>query len=614
MTLLSSLVWLSPALFGISIASKARLLPEKTALILVGSLGGICLFTTILFAVSTVMPLTQVDIGIAVILLAGASIVLFVRDGWHTLRLVPFDRAAPFVLIASAILSAVVGGKLLVATSAGLETGIINAWGDLGWHIATITLFAEGQPFPPENPIFAGSRLTYPFLANVHSAILIKTGSSLTESVVLPAIIFMSMTLTLLYCFARDYGKSRVGAGIALMLFIFTGGTLGWLNFANDVRHSGQSLVEFLIHLPPSDYSGSGSNDKGMHVLNPILALLLPQRPFLFGMPLALSILLMLRPRASLTNVHRAIAGVFAGLLPLFHAHTVIALLPTLFGLFILAPGVHWLAFGIPAMLVGFPELLVYMQGEQAGGSFLRFGPGWMIGNENPVWFWLKNTGLLIPATVLGFFMRVPKPAKTTALAGLVLFAIANTFLFAPWAWDNYKIFIYWIIFSLPLVGFVIARALNALPSLARGPLIIIVALHMVSAGLDLWRVALPSATMWTEWDSAGIAIAEKITSVTPKGSVILTAPYHNSPVVLAGRPRYLGYPDHVWSHGGSPWERKKAVQDFYTGGNDTLTETSVDYVFIGPIERSQFNIIIRKSWKLIVREGPYELYYITRS
>src|SRR3989344_4567496 len=87
-------------------------------------------------------------------------------------------------------------------------------------------------------------------------------------------------------------------------------------------------------------YTGSGGDTDGFHFLNPILSLFLPQRSFLFGIPLALAILTLLisvgrRERAYL------FAGIAAGLLPLFHGHTVLALLPP-----IIALAIHdlWLA------------------------------------------------------------------------------------------------------------------------------------------------------------------------------------------------------------------------------------------------------------------------------
>jgi len=59
-----------------------------------------------------------------------------------------------------------------------LYTGILNNWGDLPFHLATITRFAIGGNIPPEDPTFAGVHFTYPFMADLIAAMFVQAGAS----------------------------------------------------------------------------------------------------------------------------------------------------------------------------------------------------------------------------------------------------------------------------------------------------------------------------------------------------------------------------------------------------------------------------------------------------
>ncbi|MEK7557359.1 MAG: hypothetical protein AAB538_05255, partial [Patescibacteria group bacterium] len=197
-------------------------------------------------------------------------------------------------------------------------------------------------------------------------------------------------------------------------------------------------------------------------------------------------------------------------------------------------------------------------------------------------------------------------------VSGLIIFVVANLYLFAPWAWDNSKLLVYFFLFILPLVR---ATALQALkhPRVGFGGRVaisIIIGLHMGAAALDIWKLSLPTAAEWNEWDKAGIEFAKHVKQKTQVGERVVTSPNHNSPIVLAGRPRYLGFAAHVWSHGGDPWEREAAIKDFFEGRIETLPDLQPQYVLVGPQERSSYpNLVLRPHWQVVVQHDDYTLY-----
>ena len=145
--------------------------------------------------------------------------------------------------------------------------------------------------------------------------------------------------------------------------------------------------------------------------------------------------------------------------------------------------------------------------------------------------------------------------------------------------------------------------------------IIALIAVHMLSATLDIWKLILPTSPDWIEWDTSEIEIAKAIQARTPAQASILTAPIHDSPVALTGRAAYLGYAAHVWSHGGSPWNREDAIAKFYANQITQLPETQPDYVLIGPIERRQYpDLVIRPAWQLIAQTASYQLYRLPQN
>lgn len=606
---------------GVALISAARVLHEKVQITALGGLVGLALFTTATYAVSTLAGLNLMVIAaVLLVMIAISTIVWLKAQAWQHWWQQPTDYAALILLAILLIPTALLSHRLLFLDEGTLSVGILNAWGDLPWHMANIMNFAEGQTVPPQNPIFAGMRLTYPFLSNFLSAMLVTAGAGAISSVFLPALLLIPCALMLLYGLTVTLTKSRVAAICVVCLFFFAGGTLGWTRLPSDLSESSLGLMEFLTHLP-RDYTGNGGDPDGYHFLNPLLSLFLPQRSFLFGIPLALGILLLLTaPRR--THLTYVAAGVLAGLLPLFHGHTVLALVPIiliLFGVDMWRPTgtrgeqlQNWMLFVLPAAIIGIPEILYYVRGNGAEGSFFRWGPGWTASDQNLLWFWLKNTGLLIPLIATAFFLPNYRRAKALAVGGLVLFVVANLYLFAPWAWDNFKLFIFWLLLCLPLIGGLLTYLWHHGGGVGKTATVLIVIIHSFTGAIDITKTILPTASGWSEWDAAAADIATRIRDVVPPGQAVVTAPYHNTPVALAGRPMYLGFTGHVWSHGGSPWQREQAIPEFYQGRLAQLPTLSVKYVLVGPVERQRYpELVIASTWQLIAQNQQYQLYQI---
>lgn len=609
--LVAAMVLLIPTIAGAATLSLLKVFREKITILVIGAFLGIAAYGTLSYALAYLFPITAGSVITELLLFLVIAIVALVKGGGRHIMQIKTDRVALAILCISLLLFTVIGSKLLIEKPDGIYTGIINAYGDIGWHGAIITTLSQGTTLPLEDPIFEGELLTYPFLVNLISATMTVIGSSLSASVNLPAIILTPFILVLMYLMVKEYAESTLAGVLACVLFLFGGATFGWVQFFADIANATVPLKDFLLALPAQDYSGVGTSTQGFHFLNPVTSLLLPQRAMLFGIPIVLSVLILLHPTHTKGKYSLIIAGVLSGLLPLFHAHACIALAAAIIALVIAYPSKQWIQFFIPALAIGIPELLFYMGGNAESGSFFRYGPFWMTGNRNHILYWIQNTGAYIPVSILGLFLKAPKSAKALAFAGGFLFIIADTFLFAPWEWDNFKLFVFWLIFILPLVTWCFAMGLkkHTLPLLSVG-IVAILCIHVFAGFLDVYKLAIPTAKTWQEWDTDGIKISQAIQTLTPASQPILTAAVHNSPAILAGRTLFLGYPAHVWSHGGLPWNREKEMKEYFAGTRDTIEGLTPRYILVGPQEHSFApNLVVRPSWKILASYGQYTLY-----
>ena len=611
--LIAAITLLIPAFAGVALVSWLKLFREKILTYSVGSVFGVTLYGTIAYAAAYIVPITPLSVAIQLGLFCIIAISILHPKIFYQLRNMKTDWVGGGIFIVSIILFSIIGSKLLIERPDGLYTGIINAYGDIGWHGAIIMGLSEQGTLPMEDPIFTGERLTYPFLANLISATMVSLGSSLAASINVPAILLIPCLLVLIYIVGKDYGESKQAGIIACALFLFGGAALGWIRLPPDIAASTTSIGEFFLHLPTRDYSGVGTDVNGFHFLNPVTSLLLPQRAMLFGIPIVLSVLLLIHPKRMKRQYAPIVAGLLAGMLPLFHAHACIALSAAILAMLICYPvRSFWVRFFCSALLIGIPELFFYMNGSAVEGSFFRYGPGWMAGTINHIVYWIQNTGIYIPLSIAALCIKkVPKSAKALTGAGTFLFILADTFLFAPWAWDNFKLFVFWLIFILPIIAWCAATLIKRTPRIwIRLGVLGVIFIHIFAGILDIYKLTLPTATTWLEWDQNGIYMARAIQRIVPPKIPVLTAPVHNSPAILSGRSIFLGYPAHIWSHGGTPWEREREIKSYFAEMTNTIEGEDPRYVLVGPQENIVFkSLIIRPTWNAVASYGPYTLY-----
>jgi hypothetical protein len=629
-----------------------------------GAASGLALLATVGFVAASLVGMDRAALVTAAGALCLPALLLFFREyraqiaadlagAAQAIRRAAFDptgAAIGYVILYASltVLLGVAFAHVVFQASDGLYTGFVNNLGDLPFHLQITSSFAHGQNFPPEDPAFAGTRFTYPFIADFLTAMLVRAGASVVFAMWIQNFVLGISLVGMLHYWTEKLTRSPLAGVIAPVLVLFSGG-LGWWMFFTEASAADSGPFEFLRHLP-HDYTIAG--DSIWRWGNSLTTLFIPQRSILFGVPLALLVfsqwwLAVSSSEADVpfqanTRVRRMMAaGFFAGLLPLVHAHSFIVVMGVGVCLALLFPLWRmWIAFFAPALIIGLPEIFWSTHGSGIHAQmFSGWSLGWDRGHTDAVWFWLANTGAFIPLLIAAILWRqkqddqeaeddlVPARLLRFYLPFLACFVVPNLVKLAPWVWDNIKVLFYWYIASVPLVALLLATWFAR----ARWRWLAITALVVLTlaGALDIVRAVTASPgdavnAAQREFDNDGIAIARAIAADTEPRALVLHAPVYNPPVFLTGRRSLLGYPGQIWSRGLDAGTRETDIQKIYSGAPDALQlmrRAHVDYVLLGPEERqylsekrSSVNDEFWQQFPVIAQSGEYRLYKIGAS
>lgn len=582
------------------------LFPPLVQLIIAIILGAI-LNVLIIFGSSFFFGLTLANI-LAIIFLTFSPSLIYLRKRLGSINLIgKFEiKNNLFVLIILVILSIFIillFTKSIYVNEAGVIAGNRLVWTDWPVHLAIIASFVHGDNFPPQNPLYTGQLISYPFFSDFLSSVLQLLGADLKTSVVLPGIIFGLSIIFLLYYLGLSITREKNIAAIGIFIGIFWGG-LGFLYFIFDLLFSA-NFWQTLIY-PPYEYTFF--QGKNLWFFSFLYSELLPQRSFLFGAPMFLIALIFLIKGIS-TNKKSCLltSGSIVGLMPFFHMHSFISLLLlvcTFVPLTVIdtfyKDGINkakeqsdsiFKYFILPIIGLGLIQTPIFLNLDT--NQVFGFNLGWMKGQEPFFLFWFKNTGFFIPLLIFAFFKtKLSSLEKNLMLASSILFILPNIFRFAPWPYDNLKIMTYWYFIS----SFFAAKSLYYFyqKKIFWKTLTIILFLTLILSGMiEVARVFNTDKTNINLWSKEDVELARIINEKTPAKSTLLTAAIHDHPATaLAGRKIIIGYPGNAWSWGHADWaQRESDVRDIFKANlvdpSFLLTKYGVDYILISPREKN---------------------------
>lgn len=458
-------------------------------------------------------------------------------------------------------------------------------YGDAAFHAAMMNSFSQGYNYPPAYPMMAGQPLRYTFLIDFYSAALDRLGLGLEWSIVLPGWLLLSGLLSLIYFAGVRFTGRRAGGAISVVLLALSGG-LGFAVAARDWLNSGTDILSFIAY-HNLNYTTVWTDNL---VFTNFIVIVMAQRTALVGFAAGALVMLLLYARL-VQREGRAegliMAGVLAGLLPMFHAYSYAAIMLSSALLLLVFRERKWYYFMIPAIFLAIPQAL-WIE-SQMGTSHFKVQPGWMAGSlANIPWFWFANMGVGLLLLIAGFFI-VSRRNKAFYLPFLAIFVMANLFVFQPWDYDNHKFFSFWLMPSVLLMSAFLLYVLDL--RRADKPLFaVLLALSVLTGALvAVFIVGHP----YVELNKAELYVGSWIEENTPKDAVFLTSDWPIHPVTtVAGRKSFLGYTGWLYTHGINFSDRLSAEKRIYAASNETealslLNQSGVGYVFIGPSEMS---------------------------
>ena len=445
-----------------------------------------------------------------------------------------------------------------------------NNLGDLSLHLTYIRAFAHGIPFWPENPIYAGTPLHYPFGVDLWNALLLLAGADLQRGLVWTG---------LLGALAAGVALWRWGGAFAMAGFLFNGGIAGYAYLTTHKLADYQEQLDWKS-IP--------------------LALFVTQRGLLYAVPAGL--ILLWSWRARLLKGGRGlpfwIEWLLYATLPLFHLHTFL-FLSALLGCWLCLPAGN----GVPSprraifrlgLCAFFPAsaLIWLLTGGGHSGGMIHVTGGWMQDDNGALACAAENFGLLpaLVAILLAWMWQRRHAPETRALAAVVipsllLFGVTCFVVFAEWAWDNTKLMLWAYLAVLPALWAMLREQKLWLRATVCVFLFFSGAISLL-AGLDV------SHTGYTLAKEEELDQLEAALLPFPATATFACLPTYNHPLLLLGHKVVAGYEGHLSSHGIPYKARFAALESVLRGDPGWKTrarELGADYLFWGPREREKY-------------------------
>ncbi len=487
-----------------------------------------------------------------------------------------------------------VGGALHVGQS---------TYGDLCLHLGIATSLRNAS-FPPDYSILPGTLLGYPFLGDAMVTSMLLLGSGLALSFALTGTLMMALVYVgfILFVWELTHKKSVVALAYVLM---FINGGLGFLYTFDGVFRSDLALRDVFtgFYRTPTNMP-----DLNLRWVNVICDMMIPQRTLLTGWTMLLPALYMLVDAARGRSVARfALLGVWAGFMPMVHTHSFFAL-----GLLSAGVAAHqiavaprerrsrtfrcYLAYGLLALAIALPQLLIWTFPQTVGGGSLGFRFNWVNNQGNGrlideyFWFWIKNVGpvyiVMVPAALS---MRKGSLRRSLALGALVIYGAAELIQFQPNEYDNNKLFYVAYMVMLPIAALYLNRLWKRLRGVRGRALFaaLFIAASTLSGSLSLAREAVSDYQLFS---APEVEAAEFIDANLPMDAVFLTGSQHNNaPAVLAGRHIVCGTDSYLYFHGVDYSAQRAAEEQMLANPASSaalFAEYGVDYVYISDEER----------------------------
>lgn len=466
------------------------------------------------------------------------------------------------VLVAFALFCFRQFGWIYFEKSGGIWSANVFNLGDLSYHLILINNFLKGVSFWPANPLLQGETLNYPFGVDLVTAMLVQSGLSISQALLLCGVVGSVGTFIALYIWAGSFGVAA---------FLFSGGAAGLAFLSSGI------LMDYQADIPWKSLP---------------LALLIPQRGFLVGFPVGLLLLTVWRNRFQNKKplMPGWLEGCLWGALPFFHLHTFL-FVSTIYGI--------WFLFSrrqkadlVPLLVAFFPAtlLVVALTNGFSKASLLWVKGGWMYEGSGLLEFLWMNFGLYIPLAIWVTYLAIVQKSRQYLLEVIPALGIAGVcsfVMFAPWEWDNIKILVWCYLMLLPAISYLVLKPLSFT---VRSSLCVCLFFTGILTIISTYRTDIsPGFQLAINRELDTVCLAFK---KIPAGRRVAAAQSFNHPVPLCGEAVAVGYSGWMWSHGLNFTAKEQDLRSLMLGEENweqSAEALEADYLFWGPREAKEF-------------------------
>jgi hypothetical protein len=542
--------------------------------------------------------------------------------------------------------------KTLVVQEGAFQTSAAG-YGDIPFHMNQISYFINNPSFSLQEPIYYGSKLTYPFLINLLSASFYFLNYNYLFSFHLPSFILAISAIILFYLLLLRYIKKPLIRICSFLIFFLASG-LGFIKILKDssfwAKNNIWQMIDFILRPPYyiHDYFNAVYPEQNNIWSSFFTMFLLHQRSMFFGFAIGvISLFCLISAYEAKDKKIFYFSGFLIGLSPLIHTHTFLALFLILISFFFISVIKKqsflikgFLKTTLIASIISLPSVLYLMLGK-INGSFITFRLGWMTEKNglgsvqyNPqrnfhLLEWLsfiwQNFGFFLPVLILAavfiFFSKKYNGKQREVILALILssfliWIVLNIVKFQPWDYDNNKIYAYIVIMGAVIIGYFFDKT----EFFAKNFFILLLTMLIIASGLidSLSRSSLASPQLYQIFSSADRKIADWIIDNIKSNSLILTGNSHlNLVAALAGRPVLEGYPGWLWSHGFNYSQRENDISKIFKGdkkAEELIKKYNIKYIMIGPEERRNFMVnesFFDRRYQIILENSGIKIYKI---
>ncbi len=260
----------------------------------------------------------------------------------------------------------------------------------------------------------------------------------------------------------------------------------------------------------------------------------------------------------------------------------------------------HWRALGstwgllfLAACILALPQLLYWTFPQANSGNFLNGHLCWVIGEEDYLWFYLKNIGVVAVFAFLGL-LKSKNGQFVKYVPALAIWFVAELVIFQPNEYDNNKLL-------YPAFAFLCCPAAEAVFGLleklrtktrkrAAGTALLVVC--TVSALLTMGREVVASYQLF---GTGALELCGYIEENLPADAIVLTNSRHNNEIAsLAGRNILCGSPSFLYFHGVDYSQNEAAVKTMYEApeaSRNLFARFQVNYILLSDFERNSYQV-----------------------